>query len=59
MDRTSSAGPTASEIRASIGDRMNMTMIDSTNSSALPISIGIMLSRLWIMFRSEMDLLTI
>ena len=36
-----------------------MTAIDSTNSSALPISMGIMPSRLWIMFRSVMDLLTI
>ena len=36
-----------------------MTPIDSTNSSALPISMGIMMSRLWIMFRSEMDRLTI
>ena len=41
-DSTSRAGPTASEISASSGDRKNMTPMDSTNSSALPISIGIM-----------------
>ncbi len=59
MDSTSSAGPTASEISARVGDSQNITPIDSTNSSTLPISMGIIDSRLWIMFRSEIDLLTI
>jgi hypothetical protein len=36
-----------------------MMEIDSTNSSALPSSIGIMLSRLWTMLRSEIERLTI
>ena len=36
-----------------------MMLIDSTNSRALPSSIGIWLSRLWTMLRSEMERLTI
>ena len=36
-----------------------MITIDSTNSTALPSSIGTMLSRLWIMLRSEIERLTI
>ncbi len=59
MDSASKAGPTASEISASSGESRNMTTIEVKKSSALPISIGSMLSRLWTMFRSEMDRLTI
>ena len=59
IDSTSRAGPTASEMSASSGDRKNMMTSATTNSSALPTSIGIMLSKAWIMFRSVMDRLTI
>ncbi len=36
-----------------------MITSERTNSTALPTSMGTMLSRLWTMFRSEIDRLTI
>ena len=53
-----SAGPMASATSVSNGDRNAMIVTDSTNSSALPSSIGSMPSSPWTMFRSEIARLT-
>ena len=53
------AGPTASATRVSTGERKAIAIIEPTNSTALPISIGTIESRDWIIVRSEMDRLTI
>ena len=53
-----SAGPTASAIRVSVGESTAMMASDTTNSTALPSSIGTMLSNACTMDRSEMDRLT-
>ena len=53
------AGPTARAMRVSSGERNSMMASEATNSTALPSSIGIMLSSAWIMDRSEMERLTI
>ena len=56
---THSVGATASAMTVSSGERNAMITSDSTNSTTLPSSIGTMLSRLWIMLRSEIERLTI
>ena len=50
--------PTASAIRVSTGDSTAMMASETTNSTALPISIGTMPSRACTMFRSEIERLT-
>ena len=53
------AGPTASATRVSSGERKAIAIIEPTNSTTLPISIGTIESRDWIIVRSEIDRLRI
>src|SRR5690606_27339168 len=53
-----SAGPTSRATSVKPGERVNMMITEPTNNSTLLIIIGIMPSRPWTRFRSEIERLT-